>query len=146
MTRTAASLIIVALLAGCSTLPRDGPSGRNVVEGAASPERAGDYALVNLDFELSERMKAAPPPSFSSLALASSEAPSDVIGVGDTLAVSIFEPGGGLFGNISASATTAAGNQTLPPLVVNRNGAVPVPFAGDVRVDGLTPAQASAAP
>ena len=44
MTRTAASLMIVALLAGCSTLPRDGPSGRNVVEGAASPERAGDYA------------------------------------------------------------------------------------------------------
>lgn len=62
MTRTAASLMIVALLAGCSTLPRDGPSGRNVVGSAASPERAGDYALVNLDFELSERLKAAPPP------------------------------------------------------------------------------------
>ena len=27
MSRTAASLLIVALLAGCSTLPRDGPSG-----------------------------------------------------------------------------------------------------------------------
>lgn len=142
MTRTAASLIIVALLAGCSTLPRDGPSGRNVMEGAASPERAGDYAMVSLDFELSERLKAAPPPSFSSLALASSEAPTDVIGVGDTLAVSIFEPGGGLFGG---GSTSSAGNQTLPPLVVNRAGAVPVPFAGEVRVEGLTPSQASAA-
>lgn len=143
MTRTAASLIIVALLAGCSTLPRDGPSGRNVVEGAASPERAGDYALINLDFALSERLKASPPPSFSTLALASSEAPTDVIGVGDTLAVSIFEPGGGLFSG--GSSATAAGNQTLPPLVVNRGGAVPIPFAGDVQVEGLTPAQASAA-
>lgn len=144
MTRTAASLMIVALLAGCSTLPRDGPSGRNVVEGAASPERAGDYALINLDFALSERLKAAPPPSFSSLALASSEAPTDVIGVGDTLSVSVFEPGGGLFSGASRDGA-ASGNQTLPPLVVNRNGAVPIPFAGEVRVEGLTPAQASAA-
>ncbi|WP_427790685.1 polysaccharide biosynthesis/export family protein [Brevundimonas diminuta] len=144
MTRTAASLMIVALLAGCSTLPRDGPSGRRVVEGASSPERAGDYAIVNLDFELSERLKAAPPPSFSSLALASSEAPTDVIGVGDTLAVSIFEPGGGLFGG-GSSMSASAGQQTLPPLVVNRDGQVPVPFAGNVSVQGLTPAQASAA-
>lgn len=144
MTRTAASLLIVALLAGCSTLPRDGPSGRNVVQGASSPERAGDYALIDLDFALSERLKAAPPPSFSTLALASSDAPTDVIGVGDTLAVSIFEPGGGLFGGGSNNAGSS-GNQTLPPLVVNRNGAVPIPFAGEVNVQGLTPTQASAA-
>lgn len=145
MTRTAASLIIVALLAGCSTLPRDGPSGMNVAKGASSPERQGDYAIVPLDFELSERLKAAPPPSFSTLALASSEAPTDVIGVGDTLAVSIFEPSGALFGGGSSRDSVRGGNQTLPPLVVNRNGAVPVPFAGDVAVEGLTPAQASAA-
>jgi len=144
MTRTAASLLIVALLAGCSTLPRDGPSGRNVVQGASSPERAGDYALVDLDFVLSERLKAAPPPSFSTLALASSEAPTDVIGVGDTLAVSVFEPGGALFGG-GSSNTGSSGNQTLPPLTVNRNGAVPIPFAGEVNVQGLTPSQASAA-
>lgn len=144
MTRTAASLMIVALLAGCSTLPRDGPSGRSVVEGGSSPERAGDYAIVNLDFALSERLKAAPPPSFSSLALASSEAPTDVIGVGDTLAISIFEPGGGLFGGRS-NTTETSGQQTLPPLVVSRDGLVPVPFAGNVSVQGLTPAQASAA-
>ncbi len=144
MTRTAASLLIVALLAGCSTLPRDGPSGRNVVQGASSPERAGDYALVDLDFAMSERLKAAPPPSFSTLALASSDAPTDVIGVGDTLAVSIFEPGGALFGG-GSNNTGSSGNQTLPPLIVNRNGAVPIPFAGEVNVQGLTPSQASAA-
>ncbi|WP_303719038.1 polysaccharide biosynthesis/export family protein [Brevundimonas naejangsanensis] len=144
MTRTAASLLIVALLAGCSTLPRDGPSGRNVVQGASSPERAGDYALLDLDFAISERLKAAPPPSFSTLALASSDAPTDVIGVGDTLAVSIFEPGGALFGG-GSNNTGSSGNQTLPPLIVNRNGAVPIPFAGEVNVQGLTPSQASAA-
>ncbi|MBB4798148.1 polysaccharide export outer membrane protein [Brevundimonas bullata] len=145
MTRTAASLMIVALLAGCSTLPRDGPSGMGVVKSASTEQQQGDYALVNLDFALSELLKAAPQRSFSTLALASSEAPTDVIGVGDTLAVSIFEPSGGLFGGGSSSRSSESGNQTLPPLVVDRNGAVPVPFAGSVSVQGLTPAQASAA-
>lgn len=144
MTRTAASLMIIALLAGCSTLPRDGPSGMGVVQAASNPERQGDYALINLDFALSERLKAAPQRSFSTLALASSDAPTDIIGVGDTLAVSIFEPSGGLFGG-GSSRSSESGNQTLPPLVVDRNGAVPVPFAGSVSVQGLTPAQASAA-
>lgn len=64
--------------------------------------------------------------------------------MGDTLAVSIFEPGGGLFGGVS-STSASAGQQTLPPLTVNRDGQVPVPFAGNVSVQGLTPAQASAA-
>lgn len=145
MTRTAVSLMIVALLAGCSTLPRDGPSGMGVVERASSPERHGDYALVNLDFALSERLKAAPQRSFTTLALASSEAPTDVIGIGDTLAVSIFEPGGSLFGGGGSSRNNESGNQTLPPLVVDRNGAVAIPFAGLIPVQGLTPAQASSA-
>lgn len=145
MTRTAASLMIVALLAGCSTLPRDGPSGMGVVGAASTAERQGDYALVNLDFALSERLKAAPPRSFSTLALASSEAPTDIIGIGDTLAVSIFEPSGGLFGGGGSSQDNESGNQTLPPLIVDRNGAVTVPFAGPISVQGLTPAQASAA-
>jgi polysaccharide export outer membrane protein len=145
MTRTAASLMIVALLAGCSTLPRDGPSGSGVVKSASTPERQGDYAMVDLDFALSERLKAAPARSFSTLALASSDAPTDIIGVGDTLAVSIFEPSGSLFGGRSSGTSVQSGNQSLPPLVVDRNGAIAVPFAGSVAVQGMTPAQASAA-
>ena len=145
MTRTAASLMIVALLAGCSTLPRDGPSGSGVVKSASTPQRQGDYAIVDLDFVLSERLKAAPARSFSTLALASSDSPTDIIGVGDTLAVSIFEPSGGLFGGGSSGTSLQSGNQSLPPLVVDRNGAIAVPFAGSVAVQGMTPAQASAA-
>lgn len=145
MTRTAASLMIFALLAGCSTLPRDGPSGSGVVKSASTSERQGDYAMVDLDFALSERLKATPARSFSTLALASSDAPTDIIGVGDTLAVSIFEPSGSLFGARSSGTSVQSGNQSLPPLVVDRNGAIAVPFAGAVSVQGMTPAQASAA-
>ena len=101
--------------------------------------------MVDLDFALSERLKAAPARSFSTLALASSDAPTDIIGVGDTLAVSIFEPSGSLFGARSSGTSVQSGNQSLPPLVVDRNGAIAVPFAGSVAVQGLTPGQASAA-
>jgi polysaccharide export outer membrane protein len=148
MTRTAASLMILALVAGCSTLPRDGPSGAGVVKHASTADRQGDYAMIDLDFALSERLKAAPARSFGTLALASSDAPVDLIGVGDTLSVSIFEPSGNLFGGRSSnnsSGSVQAGNQSLPPLVVDRNGAITVPFGGAVPVQGLTPGQASAA-
>ena len=83
----------------------------------------------------------APPPSFSSLALASSDAPTDIIGIGDTLAVSVYEPGGGLFSGMGTTTATS-GAQMLPPLVVTRSGSVPIPFAGEVNVQGLTPSAA----
>lgn len=148
MTKTAASLMILALLAGCSSLPRDGPSGANVVRQGTTSERQGDYAIIDLDFALSERLKMAPPATFGSLVAASSDAPVDVIGVGDVLAVSIFEPGGGLFSGRSSSPTSSAassGTQTLPALTVDRSGGIPIPFAGTVSVQGMTPAEASEA-
>lgn len=147
MTKTAASLMIVALLAGCSTLPRDGPSGKGVVAGASNAEQMGSYAIVDLDFTVSEQLKLAPAPSFGSLVQASSTAPVDIIGIGDVLAISIFEPGGGLFSGVSRSTSAGAGSstQTLPPLTVDRHGAVPIPYAGTVQVQGMTPAEASSA-
>lgn len=137
MTRTAASLMIVALLAGCSTLPRDGPSGSNVVQGATNAERLGSYAIVDLDFALSERLRAVPAPSFQGLTAAFSNEPTDIIGVGDTLSVSILAPGTNLF------AASDSG-PSLPPLVVDRDGKVPIPYAGSINVSGLTPGQAAA--
>ena len=138
MTRTAASLMLLALLAGCQTLPRDGPSGAGVVQGASSAEQIRSYAIVDLSFDLSERLRMAPPRSFAGLALADSREPTDIIGIGDTLAVSILSPGSSLF----ASGDEGGG---LPPLVVDRNGAISVPYAGSVSVQGMTPGQAATA-
>ena len=145
MTKTAASLMILALLAGCSTLPRDGPSGANVVRQGTTSERQGDYAIVDLDFALSERLKLAPPQTFGTLVGASSQAPVDLIGVGDVIAVSIFEPNGSLFARGSSTSGPVPSTQNLPPLTVDRNGAVPIPYAGTVSIQGLTPSEASEA-
>ena len=150
MSRSILTLMILAALGGCSTLPRDGPSGRAVDRGATAPDALGGYAEVDLNYEVSERIKTAPPRFLGSLAGATSEAPLDIIGVGDVLAVSVFEPSGALFGRGSGSSSAnssaaavqgASGN--LPAAVVDRDGTVGIPFAGRVRVLGMTPTQAS---
>lgn len=142
MTRSLLALLIASILAGCSTLPRDGPSNRAVVRGAT--ENA-DYAIVDLDYAAAERIKAVADQTFGSLAGAASLAPVDVIGEGDQLAIAIYEPSGALFGGGGGNDGIRSGNQTLPAVVVDRNGNVSVPFAGPVRVSGLTTTEAAAA-
>lgn len=141
MTRSLLALLIASILAGCSTLPRDGPSNRAVVRGAT--ENA-DYAIVDLDYAAAERIKAVADQTFGSLAGAASLAPVDVIGEGDQLAIAIYEPSGALFGG-GGNDGIRSGNQTLPAVVVDRNGNVAVPFAGPVRVSGLTTTEAAGA-
>ncbi len=153
MTRTILPLAIVAILGGCSTLPRDGPSGASVNAGATTASALGSYALVPLTFEATERMKQVPPQFFGTLAAGSSDQPADVIGEGDTLAISIFDPSGALFGGTlgagssssRTNTTLSGGNQALPGATVDRSGSVTIPFGGQVRVQGLTSTQAAAA-
>ena len=153
MTRTILPLAIVAILGGCSTLPRDGPSGTSVNDGATTASALGSYALVPLTYEVTERIKQVPPQFFGTLAAGSSEQPADLIGEGDTLAISIFDPSGSLFGGTlgagsssgRTNTTLSGGNQALPGATVDRTGSVTIPFGGQVRVQGLTSTQAAAA-
>lgn len=140
MTRTILPLAIVAILGGCSTLPRDGPSGASVNAGATTAAAMGSYALVPLTYEVTERIKQVPPQFFGTLAAASSEQPSDLIGEGDQLSISIYDPSGSLFGGVAPGASSA---QVLPPASVDRSGSVSIPYAGSVRVQDLTPPQAA---
>lgn len=145
MTRSILALLIVAILGGCSTLPRDGPSGRAVERGAEADVDGSDYAIVDLDYAAAERIKSVPAQYLGSLAAASSTAPVDVIGEGDQLSIAIYEPSGALFGGGSGNDSIRSGNQALPAVIVDRNGNVAVPFAGPVRVAGLTTTEAGGA-
>lgn len=145
LTRTVSMATLVAILAGCSTLPRDGPSGRSVERGATTAESAGNYAIVDLDYATSEQIKAQPRQFLGSLVQIEPATISGQIGPGDSLAVSIFDPGGTLFGSVGTNAAARSGSQALPVVTVDVGGSVTVPFAGSVRVAGLTPAEAGAA-
>ncbi len=145
MMRSILALVIVAILGGCQTLPRDGPSGRAVDRGASQDADGADYAIIELDYAAAERIKSVPGNPLGSIAAASSTASVDTIGIGDQLAIAIYEPSGSLFGGGSGGDTVRAGNQSLPAATVDRSGAVSVPFAGAVRVAGLTTTEAAGA-
>jgi polysaccharide biosynthesis/export protein len=68
------------------------------------------------------------------------------IGVGDTVAVSIYEAAsGGLFSGDPSAAGGASKSISLPPQPVARNGTISVPYVGQVTVAGRTPAEVQAA-
>jgi polysaccharide export outer membrane protein len=94
------------------------------------------------------------------LSEANSTAPTDLISEGDVLSVAIFETGGTpLFGRQASStaatpvvpgaatnlAASGSSQDTFPHVVVDRSGAITLPFAGVVHVVGLTPDAAAAA-
>lgn len=140
--RTLSNLTVVAVLAGCSTLPRDGPTGAAVEKGASSSHQTSSYSIVDLDYTTSELIKAQPRQFLGSLADGGSEYIGDQIGAGDILAISIFEPSGSLFGG-SGSGSVRSGNQTLPAIIVDAGGAVTVPFAGRIMVAGRSTTEAA---
>lgn len=144
MKRCVLALLILAALGGCSTVPRDGPSGRAIERGAEADADGASYTIVPLDYAMAERIKATAAPYGGSLSAAGSIEPVDVIGEGDQLAISVFEPSGALFGQGSSSSGVRSGGQALPAATVDRAGAVTVPYAGSVRVAGLTTTEAAA--
>lgn len=146
----ATSLSILALVAGCSTLPRDGPTGKAVEQGAGTASMPGSYAILDLDYAASERIKAQPPQFFGSLAAGSSQDVAGLIGLGDVLAISIYEPSGSLFATSSPSSSSSSGRANvradatgLPPIVVDSTGAINIPFAGSIAVAGATAGEAA---
>jgi polysaccharide biosynthesis/export protein len=148
--RAAASAVVLLLaLAGCNSLPQDGPSTQSLPRHAA---RAGHpaalYALVDLNYAVTQQIAAHPAIALAGLAHDSSSAPNDLIAEGDALGVSVFEAGGaGLFGRTptaeSLQLTTGDSQQTLPRLIVDAEGDLVIPFAGPVHVAGLRPGQAA---
>ncbi|MBL9009699.1 MAG: polysaccharide export protein [Alphaproteobacteria bacterium] len=149
-----AATIAPLLVAACGSLPSSGPTVSEV-RGGAQHDDVSQYLVVDIDGraldQLSTRRDAGLYDSFGT----DSGAPSLHIGVGDVVAVTIWEVGpGGLFSGASPSSAVAAaagaeqsGSQTstIPAQVVGSDGAISIPFVGRVRVAGMTPQGAEAA-
>jgi polysaccharide export outer membrane protein len=141
LTRVALSASL-ALISGCAILPSDGPTWHAVSKEGKRPGAL--YAIVDLDYAATQRIAALPAVSLAGLSGGSSNQPTDLIADGDVLAVSVFEAGpGGLFARpLAPTSIGGPDQQTFPRLVVDRTGGLQIPFAGEVHVVGLTPAQA----
>jgi len=141
------SLVLIAGLAGCASLPTSGPTGRQIEKSVLATDAALPIQVVELSTVTDVP---APAESLTPLGLSAGLAPppTDMIGPGDILDVNIYEAGVTLF---SGGATAAAGEksgavsvgtgvkvQKLPPTRVNDDGDIIIPYAGKLRVLGRT--------
>lgn len=130
-------------LAGCSNLPASGPSTSDIV--SPSAENANfNFELIDLTPASLAALNSRAVDSFSGSFGDRSGAVETRIGIGDFVAVTIWEAGaGGLF---SAPLTTdrfspGSRTATIPEQAVARDGTISVPYAGRVKVAGKTAAE-----
>lgn len=145
--RVGLAVIFAAMvLAGCSTLPASGPSTSDIVSQPTSDQDFG-FELIDLSAASLAALNLRPTDSFSGSFGDRSGATESRIGVGDFIAVTIWEAGGG--GLFSAPLTTdrfspGSRTATIPEQAVAHDGTISVPYAGRVNVAGKTAAQVQA--
>lgn len=144
----------VLALPACGELPSNGPlagqilaSGEKASAAEAAKEVDTRYAIVDLNESTIAAFSRAPRPSLMQRFGDKAPAPSQQIGVGDTVSVSIWEAGTGLFaagggGAVAPTGDNGAHSVTLPPQVVDQRGNISVPYAATpIRAVGRTPTQ-----
>ncbi len=130
-------LALLPLLGGC--IPSDGPRAVSIVSGGE--QAAPPFAVVTLNQPVAELLASTKPASMADTFGVGSPAPTLTLGVGDIVEVTIFEAAsGGLFSGDSG-AIGATKSVSLPPQPISRSGTLSVPYVGQVRAAGLTPAE-----
>lgn len=130
-------------LNGCSSLPSQGPSAAKVESDATAQTGERKYLITDLDERSVAVLERRSVPSFRSRFGDYRPAPSQVIGIGDAVNVTIWEAAsGGLFSSQAiAGVTTGSHSAVIPDQIVARDGSITVPYAGRIKVVGLTPPQ-----
>ena len=139
-------LMAILCLGACTSLPSSGPTGGRIQSTALDAEASGlDIEIVPVE-SISSVPAAAPPIEWQLPELDTQ--PTDLIGLGDVLSITIFEAGVSLFAGNTPSPIAGAGGfdpsvkaQTLPPRRVDDDGYVDVPYAGRLYVKGRTVAE-----
>lgn len=136
-------LAMLAGLAGCATLPSSGPTGGQIEKSANAPSSGAAIQIVQLQ-GATDVPPAATVASAVDLLPALAPSPTDMVGPGDVLDINIYEAGVTLFAGSSASsamgqlAPPGVQVQKLPPMRVDDMGNITIPYAGTMRVAGLT--------
>ena len=140
--RTGIVAATLAVLSGCTSLPRSGPDHLDIEKSASikvttENRQAGiDYVLMDINKTMLAYFDDKKSASLGSFGAGGSGVPDVPLGFGDVVQVSIFEAqAGGLF--IPADAGSRPGNYiTLPQQTIDRSGTVSVPYAGRVPAAG----------
>ena len=127
-------------LGACSSLPNSGPSTSAVLQTGSATD-AMQYELIDIDPQVVSALHSRQFDSFSSRFGDRRMAKEPVIGVGDTVVVTIWEAAsGGLFSSplVTGQISVGSNSAQIPEQVVGRDGGITVPYAGRVSVAGKT--------
>jgi polysaccharide export outer membrane protein len=140
---------LAAATAGCSSLPSQGPSAMDVVQqgSPADSDIVPRFLITDLNEYSVSVLERTPMPTLYARFGDHRPPPSPLIGVGDSVTVTVWEAAaGGLFSAPAlGGVTTGSHSSVIPDQVVARDGSITVPYAGRIRVVGLTPPQIEAA-
>jgi polysaccharide export outer membrane protein len=130
------AILVAALLPACSVLPGTGPKS-DAVKGNATAELRSDaalpYALVDISADTIGFLSQPNLISFKGYFPDKRPKPSQVIGVGDVLSISIFEAApGGLFTPAQAAGARPGNFVDLPAQAVDQKGNIDIPYAGEI--------------
>ncbi|MCW5746191.1 MAG: polysaccharide export protein [Alphaproteobacteria bacterium] len=139
------AVIILSGVAACGSLPSQGPLASEVVA-QVSKDELSRYLIVDVDERIAEIVRQRRGDTFKGKFGDGRPAPYQRIGVGDGVTVTIWEAAaGGLFSSPIVDRTgTGSRSVTIPDQVVSQDGAITVPYAGRIRVVGMTPPQIEA--
>lgn len=129
-------------LAGCSSLPGQGPGAAQVMaEADATQAVSRRFLVTELSPSAVEASLGRSRPTLLGRFGDRGPAPSAVMGVGDAVQVTVWEAAsGGLFSSASVPGIAAGSHSaSFPEQTVSRDGTITVPYAGTIRVAGRTP-------
>jgi polysaccharide export outer membrane protein len=133
-------------VAGCAQVPSGAPTASEF-ERSEDGKPATKHFFVEMDSKIAATLSNQRANGLAASFGASNYRPSLILRPGDTISITIFDfsavPLFGASGPNLPSGVQANGHiATIPSQVVELDGAVVIPFAGSVKVGGLTPLQA----
>lgn len=135
-------LFLLAVLTGCSVLPSGGPTSSELVQSIDEKKPTEGYAVFDLTAEVARVVAPTRGDGFRGRFGSKGARTTPVVGAGDVLQVAIYESAlGGLFTPPENTMGAANKNVQLPPITVDPNGEIRIPYAGSIKVAGSTPAQ-----
>jgi len=109
---------------------------------ADSSAKTVNYHIVDLSENIANILVNSPVASLSARFGTKPPPPRQVIGVGDTLSIAIFESApGGLFSPPEQAIVSGSRQAVLPSQVVDQTGHIDVPYGGKIMAAGSTPSE-----
>jgi len=148
--RAGAVVSISALLAACAALPTNGPTAGQITHAVKQPDNGLGMALVDISAPMisklaeDNRLANEHVATLANLGGGGPALGNDVVGPGDILSIGVYEVGVGLFGGMTPTGDSlypAARGEEFAAVPVDRNGAIKLPYIGELTVTGHTPAE-----